>query len=176
MVQLTEGRAVRFADTPTAETDVYVAAPPAAVWPLVTEITMPARFGTELQDATWLDAGAEGVPCLGARFKGRNCHPAGGEWETTSTIVDFVPERRFGWAVGDPDRPSAVWRLELVPEGNGTRLRYWAQMGPGPSGTTAVIEKMPDKEERIIARRLEEWETNMTATITGIKELAEAGV
>ena len=164
---------VRFADRPTTETDVYVAAPPSAVWPLVTEIMTPSRFGTELQEATWLDA--ERGPCLGARFTGRNFHPAKGEWETTSTVVDFVPERRFAWAVGDPDVPSAVWRLELAPEGDGTRLRYRAQMGPGPSGVTPAIEQMPDKEERIIARRLEEWETNMTATITGIKQLAEGG-
>jgi hypothetical protein len=162
---------VRFADTPTTETDVYVAAPPTAVWPLVTEIMTPSKFGTELQEANWVDpAGGAG---LGARFTGRNFHPARGEWETTSTIVDFVPERSFGWAVGDPDAPSAVWRLELAPEGSGTRLRYWAQMGPGPSGMTAIIEKMPDKEEKIIERRLEEWTANMSATITGIKEIAE---
>jgi hypothetical protein len=170
-VQLTENDAVRFADRPTTETEVYVAAPRSAVWPLVTEIMTPSRFGTELQEATWVEP--EAGACLGARFRGRNFHPARGEWETTSTVVDFVPERRFAWAVGDPDEPSAVWRLELAPEGDGTRLRYWAGMGPGPSGITPLIEQMPDKEERIIARRLQEWETNMTATITGIKELAE---
>jgi hypothetical protein len=162
---------VRFADRPTTETDVYVAAPPEQLWPLVTEIMTPSKFGTELQEATWLDPGSG--PGLGARFKGRNFHPARGEWETTSTIVEFEPGRRFGWAVGDPDAPSAVWRLELAPEGSGTRLRYWAQMGPGPSGITAVIEKMPDKEEKIIARRLAEWETNMGATVKGIKDMAE---
>ena len=172
MVQLREA-VVRYADTPTAETEVYVAAPPAAVWPLVSEIMTPSRFGTELQEATWVEP--ERGPCLGARFTGRNFHPRRGEWETTSTIVDFVPEQRFAWAVGDPDMPSAVWRLELAPEGDGTRLRYWAQMGPGPSGLTPLIEQMPDKEERIIARRLQEWETNMPATIAGIKELAEGG-
>ena len=164
---------MRFADHPTTETEVYVSAPPAAVWPLVTEIMTPSLFRTELQEAIWLETDAERAPCLGARFKGRNFHPARGEWETTSTIVDFVPEQRFGWAVGDPDQPSALWRLELAPEGSGTRLRYWAQMGPGPSGMTAVIEKMPDKEERIIARRLEEFERNMLATLEGIKQLAE---
>ena len=84
-----------------------------------------------------------------------------------------MPERRFGWAVGDPDQPSALWRLELAPEGSGTRLRFWAQMGPGPSGITPAIEKMPDKEEKIIARRLEEWHTNMATTVAGIKGLAE---
>lgn len=162
---------MRIADCPTAETDVYVAAPPEQLWPLVTEIMTPSKFGTELQEAVWLDPGSG--PCLGARFKGRNLHPARGEWETTSTIVEFEPGRRFGWAVGDPDAPSAVWRLEMAPEGSGTRLRYWAQMGPGPSGMTAVIEKMPDKEEKIIARRLAEWETNMGATVKGIKDMAE---
>ena len=162
---------MRFADRPTTETEVFVAAPPSSVWPLVTEIMTPSHFGTELQEATWDDP--ERRACLGARFTGRNFHPARGEWETTSTIVDFEPEQRFGWAVGDPDEPSALWRLELAPEADGTRLRYWAQMGPGPSGTTFLIEKMPDKEERIIARRLQEWETNMTATIAGIKQMAE---
>jgi hypothetical protein len=162
---------VRFADRPTAETEVYVAAPPPQVWPLVTDITVSSRFGTELQAASWADP--ERGPCLGAQFTASNYHPARGEWEMTSTIVDFEPQRRFAWAVGDPDEPSALWRLELTPEGDGTRLRYWAQMGPGPSGVTDIIEKMPDKEEKIIARRLQEWESNMSATIAGIKELAE---
>ncbi|HEV7862889.1 MAG TPA: SRPBCC family protein [Acidimicrobiia bacterium] len=165
---------MRFIDRPTTETEAYVAAPPQEVWPLVSEIMTPSHFGTELQEATWVDGG--GGPCLGARFTGRNFHPARGEWETTSTIVDFVPERRFAWAVGDPDQPSAVWRLELAPESDGTRLRYWAQMGPGPSGITAVIEKMPDKEEKIISRRLGEWQTNMAATVAGIKAMAEGMV
>ena len=49
---------MRYADHPTAETEVFVAAPPGRIWPLVTEIMTPARFGTELQEATWLDVGA----------------------------------------------------------------------------------------------------------------------
>ena len=162
---------MRFADGPTTEAEVYIAVPPERVWPLVCEITTPSRFKNELQDAVWADPA--NAPCLGARFTGRNFHPARGEWETTSTIVTFEIGRRFGWAVGDPDDPSAVWRFELTPEGDGTRLRYWARMGPGPSGMTAVIEQMPDKEEAIIARRLQEWEKNMAATINGIKRMAE---
>ena len=121
---------MRFADRPTTETDVYVAAPPTEVWPLVTEIMTPSRFGTELQEAAWVDAAAGA--CLGARFTGRNFHPARGEWETTSTIVDLVPERRFGWAVGDPDEPSALWRLELAPEGLGHPAAVLGPDGPRP--------------------------------------------
>ncbi len=163
---------MRFADGPTTETDVFIAVPPERVWPLVSEIGLPSRFGTELQGAEWV-GDAAGAPCLGARFTGRNFHPARGEWETTSTIVAFDEGRSFAWAVGDPDDPSAVWRFELSPEGDGTRLRFWARLGPGPSGITPVIEKMPDKEERIIDRRLEEWTANMSATVAGIKEMTE---
>ena len=161
---------MRFADRPTTETEVHVAAPPGRVWPLVTEIMTPARCGTELQEARWVDPDG---PRLGARFTGRNFHPARGEWETTSTLIELGPERCFAWAVGDPEVPSAVWRLELEPDGDGTRLRYRAQMGPGPSGITPLIEQMPDKEEKIIARRLDEWQRNMTATVTGIKTEVE---
>ena len=168
---------VRFADHPTTEVDVYVAAPPEQIWPLVSEINTPSQFGTELQKAVWMDVeGLDGPPpCTGARFTGHNFHEARGDWQTTNVIIACEPNRVFSWAVGDdPSFPAATWRFELAPEGDGTRLRFWARMGPGPSGMTAVIEKMPDKEERIIARRLEEWSANMTATVTGIKDLVEA--
>jgi len=169
---------VRFADGPTAEVDVFVAAPPEKVWPLVSEINTPSQFGTELQKAVWLEVDElEGSPpCTGARFTGHNFHSARGDWQTTNVIVACEPNRVFSWAVGDdPSFPSAVWRYELEPEDNGTRLRFKAKMGPGPSGMTAVIEQMPDKEERILARRLDEWSTNMTNTVHGIKNQAEAG-
>jgi uncharacterized protein YndB with AHSA1/START domain len=164
---------MRFAERPTVEVEVQVEAPPEQVWPVVADIATPTRFSSELQEAIWLDDFTGAAP--GARFKGRNLHPARGEWETTSTIVVCEPARVFAWAVGDPERPSALWRFELEPSGGGTLLRQWAQMGPGPSGVTMLIEQMPDKEERIIERRLEEWRQNMVATVEGVKGLAEAG-
>lgn len=167
---------MRFADHPTTEVDVFVAAPPERIWPLVSEINTPSQFGTELQKAVWLEVeGLEGSPpCTGARFTGHNFHPARGDWQTTNVVVACEPNRVFAWCVGDdPSFPAASWRFELTPEGDGTWLRQWAQMGPGPSGITAVCDQMPDKEEKIIARRLQEWQTNMAATVNGIKAMAE---
>jgi uncharacterized protein YndB with AHSA1/START domain len=164
---------MRFDDRPTVEVEVHVEAPPEQVWPVVADVATPTRFSSELQETTWLDDAAGATP--GARFRGRNLHPARGEWETTSTVVACEPGRVFSWAVGDPDRPSALWRFELEPAEGGTRLRQWAQMGPGPSGVTMLIEQMPDKEEKIIERRLGEWRQNMLATLEGVKGLAEAG-
>lgn len=162
---------VRYADTPAVEVGVDIAAPPRSVWDLVTDINLPARFSTEFQGAEWLDGAG---PALGSRFLGRNAHDAVGRWQTTCTIVSFEPERTFGWAVGEVDNRTATWRFDLTPAGDGTRLTMWAQMGPGPSGLTPAIEARPDKEELIVARRLEEWRANMEATVAGIRDLAES--
>jgi hypothetical protein len=163
---------VKYADGPTVEVETVVHAPVERVWELVTDIELPARFSSEFRGAEWLDDG----PAVGARFVGRNHHEALGEWETTSFVTRYELHRAFGWCVTDPDNPSASWWFELepVPEG-GVRVRQGTRMGPAPSGLSIAITAMPDKEDRIVARRLEEFERNMRATIEGIKQVAEAG-
>ncbi len=167
-----EAAELRYADCPTTEAELRIDAPPAAVWRLVCDIQTPAEFSSEFQGGQWLD-GATG-PALGARFRGRNFHEARGSWETVSTICEFEPDRVFGWAVGDPEVPAARWRFSLAPDGDGTVIRQWMQMGPGESGISELIVQMPDKEHRILRRRLAEHQANMVATLAGIKDRAEA--
>jgi Polyketide cyclase / dehydrase and lipid transport len=162
---------VRYADSPTARAEVHVDAPPVVVWPLISDITLPARFSTELTGAEWAEGTAG--PCAGARFTGHSQHPAVGAWQTTCTVVAFDEPRAFSWVVEDLDRPAARWGFELEPDGGGTLVRQWAVLGPGPSGLTPAIEAMPDREEQIVARRLAEHEANMQRCLAGIKELAE---
>jgi hypothetical protein len=159
---------VRYADGPTVEVDVLVGAPIDEVWVIVSDIEMPARFSSEFLGARWIDDGPE----VGARFAGRNHHDALGGWETTS-VARWEPPHFFGWAVTDLEHPSASWWFELHEEDGGTRLRQGMRMGPAPSGLNIAINAMPDKEEKIIARRLAEHERNMAATLEGIKNLAE---
>jgi hypothetical protein len=169
---------MRYAECPTVEASVHVAAPPARVWPLVRDIHLVAETSEELQEAHWLPAPegpAEGEePAVGHRFRGRNRHPQAGEWETVSEVVECDEGRVFGWAVMDPANPSAMWRFTLEPADEGTELRQWAQLGPGPSNLTTVIERMPDKEERIVAGRLREFQQGIERTLAGIKERAES--
>ncbi len=54
-----------------------------------------------------------------------------------------------------------------------TRLRFSYVMGPGRSGTKRAVETHPDKEERVLRRRLGEVQANMERTVQGIKALAE---
>lgn len=162
----------RYSDCPTVTVDVHVDAGPDIVWSLVSDIDLPARFSQEFQGAEWI--GDDAGPALGARFKGRNQHAAAGSWETECVVVGYEPGRLFAWAVGDPDHPSATWRFLIEPQAGGVRLEQWFQMGPAPSGLTPAIVAMPDKEERIVQRRLDEHRANMQLTIEGIKALAEA--
>jgi hypothetical protein len=46
-------------------------------------------------------------------------------------------------------------------------------MGPGPSGLTPAIVAQPDKEARIVARRLSEWQQNMQANLDWIRSQVE---
>lgn len=164
---------MRFVEKPSAQVEVRIAAPPEALWPLVTDISLPARFSEEFEGGEWVD-GATAAE-LGARFRGRNTHTAIGSWETTSIVFVCDENRCFGWKVNDLEAPGASWQFELEPDETGqvTTLRQSVELGPGPSGITVAIGRMPDKEERIIERRLAEHVRNMSATIEGIKAIAE---
>ena len=175
---------MRYADCPTVEVMIDIAATPAAVWQLVTDIELSSRFSTEAGGADWVDDHHNNArPTLGARFAGHSSHDAIGTWTTTCTVTGFEVDRLFEWSVtGIDDNVSSIWRYsiedlsELDDLNDGKmRLRYWFQMGPGRGGLNAAIDRMPDKEERIVARRLAEHEVNMTRMVAGIKELAESG-
>jgi uncharacterized protein YndB with AHSA1/START domain len=165
--------ALRYGDCPTVETGVLVDAPAETVWRFVTDIQLPAQFSCEFLGAEWLD-GADG-PSVGARFIGHSHHPAAGEWETTCVVTELDPPRVFAYSVGDPLDPSSRWRFTLEPHGTGTIVTQWMQMGPARSGINLAIDAMPDKEDRILRRRLGEHRSNMEATLRGIKDAAEAG-
>jgi hypothetical protein len=167
-----EWTGARYADTPAVEVRIWIDAAPARVWELVSDIGLMPAMSPELQSVEWLD-GATG-PAMGARFAGRNRHEAMGEWESTSCVVEFEPERVFGWAVGDPAEPAALWRFLLASKDSGTELSEWVRIGPGRSGLSSVIDRMPDKEQKIVFVRMREFERNMTGTLERIKALAEA--
>lgn len=160
----------RYADAPTVEVSAHVSATAEFVWHLVSDVNFSARFSREFVGAEWLD-GATG-PALGARFRGTSRHPAIGEWHTVSVVTEYEPGRILQWTVGSLEDPTAVWRFEIAEEDGGVLVTQRAQMGPGPSGLTAAIETNPDKEERIVEHRLDEYRTNMRSNLDGIRHLA----
>ncbi|MEM7326335.1 MAG: SRPBCC family protein [Actinomycetota bacterium] len=159
---------VKYADGPTTEVQQDIAAGVEVVWPLLCDINLPADYSDEFQRAEWIDDG----PALGATFRGYNRHERVGEWDLVCTITDYVEQQVFEWSTGEPER-AARWRFDLTGTESGSRLRFSAEMGPGPSGLTPAIERMPDREEEIVARRLSEWTSNMERTVSGIRDRAE---
>ena len=162
---------VCLADGPGTVVEADIRAEPGAVWEKVTDINLPAEFSEEFVGAEW-QTGSEG-PALGACFVGRNHHPARGDWEAPCIVDVFDEQAAFGWCTNDVDNPGARWRFELEPIAGGTRLRFRAIMGPGPSGLDAIIEARPDLEPRIIARRISEHRANMQRVVEGVKAAAE---
>jgi hypothetical protein len=163
---------MRYRDCPTVEVVRLIQCDVDTAWRLVTDIRLPLRCSSELRDVEWVD-GADRL-VVGARFRGHNSHAALGTWSTQCEVAEFEDRRRWTWNVMGPEHPSATWGFEVEPSSRGTLVRQWARMGPGPSGLTFAITANPEKEGRIVARRLEEWQTNMTANLDCLAGLVES--
>jgi uncharacterized membrane protein len=166
-----EWTGARYADKPTAEVSIWIDASPQLVWELVSDIELMPALSEELQAVDWLEGATEAA--VGARFVGTSRHPDLGEWATTSTVIECEPQRVLAWAVVDPDDPTAIWRFRLEPKDGGTELSQWMQMGPARSGLSFAIDRMPEKEQKIVFVRMREFENSMTRTLEQLKKLAE---
>src|SRR4051812_24114246 len=71
------------------------------------------------------------------------------------------------WNGMGPDGVGATWGFEVEPARDGVLIGQWA--GPGPSGLTPAVLAQPDKEARIVVRRLSEWQQNMHANLDWIR-------
>jgi hypothetical protein len=130
-----------------------------------------AHVRPQLQAVEWVDD-ANAVE-VGARFRGRNKHEAFGDWATVCEVVEVEDQRRWVYNVIGPESVSATWAFEVEPASDGVLVRQWARMGPGPSGLTPAIVAQPDKEARIVSRRLAEWQQNMQANLEQVRSRAE---
>jgi hypothetical protein len=110
---------------------------------------------------------------VGSTFVGRN-HRGDNSWTTTSTVTAWIPDNLFTFVVGEVNEPLAIWSFSLHREGDRTRLTFVATLGRGESGVSRAVSANPDREEEIVAGRLALWQSNMTATLEGIKSLAES--
>jgi hypothetical protein len=150
---------------PTRRVSVTVSVAPQRLWPLVTDIELPARFSGEFLSAEWLVGAA---PAEGAVFRGYNENQAIGAWHTDSTVTAFRVPELFEWTVGELDSPIARWRFEI---GDG-ELAQTVELGPGESAMRHYIAKFPHERDAIIEARLRVHEENMRRTVEGIAALA----
>ncbi len=166
-----EWTGARYADRPTVQAQTWIDADPSAVWRIVADVELMPTMSDELQRVKWCD-GATG-PSVGATFIGHSRHDALGEWSATSQIIECAEPEVLAWAVGDATNPGAVWRFSLQPKNGGTELTQWMQLGPGRSGLSFAIDRMPEKEQKIVFVRLREFEKAIINTLGQIKTRVE---
>ena len=166
----TDGTA-RVSDGPGVVAEIDIAAKRAAVWKVVSDITMPAQFSDEFVGAEWISEGPAGV---GSTFRGHNEIPGRLTWEIDCHVSEWRENEAFEWRVKDPADPGAIWRFDLAEQGPGTRLRMSMIIGARNNGTAPAALKDPANEERVLNRRRETLKANMQRTLEGAKALSEA--
>jgi hypothetical protein len=139
---------------------VRFAAPAAAVWDLVSDVTRIGEFSPETFEARWVD-GATG-PRAGARFRGHvRRNGRGPVYWTTCTVTVSEPGREFAFVVNGPGGAIVnTWRYRLEPREGGTDVTesfevpgtlpmrlYWsvagrARLRTNLTGMRVTLEKM----------------------------------
>ena len=111
----------------TGSVERHVAAAPEEVYAVVSDVTATGELSGECRRAEWLP-GSPQEPAAGARFRGHNKSRLA-RWNRVCEVVEAEPGRAFAFRTVperfDPSRmDSTVWRYDLDPEGDGTRVRH----------------------------------------------------
>lgn len=112
---------------PAISLSVDVAAPPMAVWELVSDLPGMGRFSPENAGGRWID----GVgPQVGARFRGVNRNGRR-QWETNAVVVECEPGRLFTFDVwARIGVRVSRWSYVITPTPHGCTLtENWYRVG-----------------------------------------------
>ena len=97
------------------EVSLWMDAPPAEVWDLVSDVTRIGEFSPETFEARWR-RGYDG-PEVGAKFKGHvKRNGVGPMYWSPCTVTACEPERVFEFSVGTEDVAVNNWGYRLEPE------------------------------------------------------------
>ena len=144
-------------------TSIDIAASPAVVYAVVTDVTRIGQRSPECYHAEWLD-GADGAT-VGARFRGSNrIGPL--KWKTSCTVTAAEPGREFAFSViGGNGREQTRWRYAIEATDAGARLTESFQFVWCP--LAARLAELPFPRDRQLQR-------GIRRTVEAIKVAAEA--
>lgn len=95
---------------------VSIAADPAKVYALITDLSTLAALAEEAHAMHWAKGHSAVVP--GAVFKGENRNGSK-SWTTTCTVTDAAPGSTFAFDVKSAVFPVAHWRYDIAPADGG---------------------------------------------------------
>ncbi|MHB8719484.1 MAG: SRPBCC family protein [Candidatus Dormibacteria bacterium] len=106
--------------TPNVEVSLDIAAPPAVVYALVSDIASMPRWSPETYRTEWARGFA--APAAGARFRGWNRFGLV-RWSTLCEIEEYEPPRVFSFCTRFGEHRGSLWRYTFEESGTGaTRL------------------------------------------------------
>ena len=149
------------------QASTVIAAPPEAVWALVTDVTRTGEWSPENTGAVWLD-GATG-PAVGARFKGSN-RRGRTKWATTCQVIVAEPGREFVFVTGRPGKPETRWRFVLEADGDGaTRVTESFELVKPLGAVSNFVTRVTTG----VRDRRADLEDNVHTSLSRLKEIAE---
>jgi uncharacterized protein YndB with AHSA1/START domain len=144
--------------------EAVVAAPPARVWSLLSEVSHMSEWSPEL---VWMVPLKRGGLRLGQWYLGINRRKSVA-WPTRSVVAVLEPGRTLAW---DVKTNGARWIWELRAEGEGTRVVH---RRPVPKRLTFVSNAFARVFLGGNARHADELEEGMAQTVARLKAAAES--
>jgi uncharacterized protein YndB with AHSA1/START domain len=149
---------------PLLEERVDIAAAPARVWALVSDIRRMCEWSPQV-DSTRLRGGADAV-CLGVEFTNHNSH-GDLRWTTHGTVVRFVEERELAFRIVEN---WVVWAFRLDPVPGGTRLTQRRETPQGISDFSLELTERYLGGQRVFT---ETMRAGMRHTLEAIRAAAD---
>jgi hypothetical protein len=150
---------------PDATGTVEIAAPPARVYALITDLASMAELAAEAKAMTW-KTGSAAAP--GAVFVGRNDNGKR-RWSTTCTVTDAQAGQRFAFEVHSVGRiPVSRWQYEIEATPAGCRVTEstWDKRPGWFKRPAAIVTASPNRPEINLR--------NIDATLQRLKARAES--
>ena len=147
---------------PLLRAEIEIAAPPAKVWGLVSDLKLMPKWSPQCRLMKAFGPLRQGTKTINVNRRGLMF------WPTTSQITEFIPGEKLAFRVNEN---NTVWSYELEPTATGTRLveSRHAENGVKPISNTlvnAVMGGVPSFERELVA--------GMNDTLSRIKAAAEA--
>lgn len=144
------------------DASIEIAADPATVYGLVSDITRMGEWSPECVGGDWLDGGSGQV---GDRFEGRNRTPER-EWSRACEVARAEPGSDFTFVVGGVEANCTWWSYEMAPTATGTLLteRWWVV-----NKTPAMAAATPEQ----FAARVDMTADMLASTLAALKTAAE---
>jgi len=138
----------------------------------VSDVVATAAHSAEVLEVVWDQQADLDLPSVGDRFTARN-QSGSLRWTSTATVLSAEPGRRFAFAVGPPERPTAVWSFDLscvdVPgAGARTTVAYTVVLGSGPSMFDTIRHLTPVQCDAVVEQRLDELASSMSVVLEAL--------